>query len=425
MAPAMHTGKAVMPKWSNAKPEQLLDKRLTDPSFMETARIVGELEKQSTLPPSLFARSPDKGAKFKLRRAALEAELAARHSAAAAATTGTTATAGGAAAAAAVASSTHSAGSGAGTGGARADADGDAGGGVAKLVIRERTVSVPPPVAHVPSSSSLTSPTTMAGAGAAGKGGDTRGDEDVTMATGRSGTTAVAAAATTAAAAAAVPARLDADSRGSGMETGGEDLLLGAGGGGDGGNSRSAVAAVAAATAASAAGDAGDADDVDDAEGEELLGELLGRLTISAEKNTGQMSVQKQSAMHKRMIFTTAKRTGNYMTLQKETSEDGRTIMLNLVDSIRHQRKHHERVASHNAERMLAGGVGPWGALQDAAAMHHDTTASRSYGGAVAAGSDGGFGMPPQAIDGDDADKQLYTAHRSNGAYGSEDEEDA
>ena len=420
MAPAMHTGKAVMPKWTNAKPAQLLDKRLTDPSFMETARIVGELEKQSALPPSLLARSPDKGAKFKLRRAALEAELAARHSAATAATVGTAATAG--AAAAAAASSTHGAGSGAGAGGARADADADAVGGVAKLVIRERTVSVPPPVAHVPSSSSLTSPTPMAGAGAVGEGGDTRGDEDVTMATGSSGTTAAAAAATTAAAAAAVPSRSDADSRSSGMETGGDDLLLGAGGGGDGGNSRSAVAAVAAATAAGAAGDV---DDAADADGEELLGELLGRLTISAEKNTGQMSVQKQSAMHKRMIFTTAKRTANYMTLQKETSEDGRTIMLNLVDSILHQRKHQERVASHNAERMLAGGAGPWGALQDAAAMHHDTTASRSYGGAAAAGSDGGLGMPPQAIDGDDADGQLYTAHRSNGAYGSEDEEDA
>lgn len=140
---------------------------------------------------------------------------------------------------------------------------------------------------------------------------------------------------------------------------------------------------------------------------------------------SGQMSEKKQHALHKRM------------TLHRAAPREGGTIMLNLVESIQLQRKHQERVANYAAERAIAGGLGPWGPMHDttaAMARQHDTTGSISYGGGgggAAALQTAGFGgsgeefrlgLSSQPITGDDSD--LYTAHRSNGAYGSEDEED-
>jgi hypothetical protein len=80
---------------------------------------------------------------------------------------------------------------------------------------------------------------------------------------------------------------------------------------------------------------------------EEVLGELLSRLTIGSETKTHMQSVEVQQAMHKRM------------SLHKAKQRPGGTIMLNMVEAVQLHRTHTAKMAAYAAERALK--FGGWG----------------------------------------------------------------
>lgn len=249
-----------------------------------------------------MARSPDKGEKFNIRRAALEEEVAARQAADSAA--------------AAARGGTHAANS------AADSAADDTGAGFPELVIRERAVATPLPstdlvtpttttttTAATPtttaSASSSSSPkksfpllaaaiaivpdATTATATAADNATDGGGDAAMSADAGASVRPAAKAdkANTTAKVPAAVVGGASASASGGGMETAKDnihlDVIRTASGGaidGGAGGSRRAGAGAGAIVAAAVSADL-------DEDGEEVLGELLSRLSIGAEKKTG------------------------------------------------------------------------------------------------------------------------------------------
>ena len=125
-----HLGELLLKSSTTANPLQPRDKGSIDPKKMETSRIVAELQKLSRMPASMLARVPDKGAKFKARKAALEAEVAARKVAATAAAAAAAVAAAAAAAAAEL---------------ARPPSDPRPGAARRRIVEEHRTIATPPP----------------------------------------------------------------------------------------------------------------------------------------------------------------------------------------------------------------------------------------------------------------------------------------